>query len=151
MRNFFYILSFIVLASCDSTEPAENISTGEAPESKTIDLPVDKADLVVIDGDVYTEYYPDGKNIKFKGVQDENKKRHGKWVYYSLDGKELSMTMYNHGEKHGHSIVKYPNGAIYYHGEYDHDKKTGIWKTYDENGKLATEIDYTNTPGISVK
>ena len=127
MKNLLMILLIVVLASCDSTE-TQKVEEQKVETTEQIDIPLDKADLVQMDGDVYTEYYPDGKNIKFKGPQDENKKRHGKWLYYSLDGKELSMTMYEHGERHGHSIVKYPNGAIYYHGEYDHDKKTGIWK-----------------------
>lgn len=151
MKNLYFIFCFSFLVSCDSSEPVENEKNTETTESKSVEIPVDKDDLIVIDGDVYTEYYPDGKNIKFKGTQDDNKKRHGKWVYYSPEGMELSMTVYEHGEKHGHSIVKYPNGAIYYHGEYDHDKKTGIWKTYDENGILKSEIDHTDTPTISVK
>ena len=52
--------------------------------------------------------------------------------------------MYQHGEKHGHSIVKYPNGNLHYSGEYKNGKKIGLWKTYSIQGELITEIDYNN-------
>jgi antitoxin component YwqK of YwqJK toxin-antitoxin module len=51
--------------------------------------------------------------------------------------------MYDHCKRHGHTIVRYPNGAIHYYGEYDQDAKTGVWKTYDENGELVSEVDYS--------
>ena len=54
------------------------------------------------------------------------------------------MTMYKNGLKHGHSIVKFPDGTIHYYGEYADDKKIGIWKSYNERGKLESEIDYDN-------
>lgn len=150
MKNFTWMLLIVALTACDNTTEEKVEESTVKTEQKQTDAPIDKADLIKIVGDVYTEYYPDGKNIKFKGMLDENQERHDKWVYYSLEGKELSMTMYDHGNRHGHSIVKHPNGAIYYHGEYNHDKKTGVWKTYNEQGELTSEIDHTDTPNIGV-
>lgn len=128
------IFLLLLISSCSEEEK----SAVKKEQSST----TDPKELVQIEGDKYTEYYPDGKNIKFEGHQDENKQRHGKWVYYSEDGRELSMTMYDHGKKHGHSIVKYPNGTINYYGEYRDDKMVGEWKTFDQNGNLIETKDF---------
>ena len=98
--------------------------------------------LVEISNGKYTEYYPGKKKIKFQGTQDDEKRRHGKWVFFDENGTEISTTFYDHGKKHGHSIVKYPTGVLYYYGEYHYDKMIGVWKTYDEKGKLVSEKDY---------
>jgi antitoxin component YwqK of YwqJK toxin-antitoxin module len=99
-------------------------------------------DLVVIKDGVYTEYYPGKKNIKLQGGLNKENERHGRWVFYSEAKTELSVTHYNNGLKDGHSIVKYPNGTIFYYGEYRNDKKIGVWKTYDEKSKLVEEKDF---------
>ena len=52
------------------------------------------------------------------------------------------MTNYENGVKQGHSIVKYPNGGIHYKGEYKDDKPVGVWKTYDNAGKILSVKDY---------
>jgi antitoxin component YwqK of YwqJK toxin-antitoxin module len=54
----------------------------------------------------------------------------------------LSFTIYENGKREGFTVVKYPSGGIHYTGEYKNDKSVGIWKTYDEKGKLVTEKDF---------
>ena len=61
---------------------------------------------------------------------------------FSETGNELSMTVYEHGTKHGHSIVKYPNGVLHYTGEYKDNEQIGIWKTYSIEGELVTTKDF---------
>lgn len=104
---------------------------------------------------VYTEWYPGRKAIKFRGPQDENELRDGRWFYYSETGVELSMTEYSHGKKHGASFARYPNGIMRYYGNYDNDVQVGIWITYDKTGKVAQEKDFgtsqTATPGTTVE
>ena len=73
---------------------------------------------------------------------DEQYKRHGKWVFYDQNGIELSMTTYTHNLKQGFSIVKHPNGVIYYRGEYNQDKKVGLWTFYNDKGEKVNEINY---------
>ena len=90
----------------------------------------------------FTEWYPGKKQIKFQGMLTKKGDRNGKWNFYSESGNELSMTVYENGKREGFTIVKYPNGAIHYTGEYKNDKTVGIWKTYDEKGKLVTEKDF---------
>lgn len=147
--KFLFALLIVGLVSSCTEEEATTKKTEENTKEEKLDIPVDKNDLIKIEGDVYTEYYEDGKTIKFKGTQDAEKKRHGKWVYLSRDGVELSMYMYDHGKRHGHCIVKHPNGAIYYYGEWENDKKVGIWKMYDETGKMTSEKNYDDGTDIS--
>jgi antitoxin component YwqK of YwqJK toxin-antitoxin module len=110
----------------------------EAPIKKKTEI----ENLVEIKDGVYKEWYPGKKQIKYTGGQDEEKRRHGKWSFYSENGLELSVTMYMNGLKDGFTIVKYPNGALHYRGEYRKDTMVGIWTTYNEKGEKITEKDY---------
>lgn len=106
--------------------------------------PIKPEKLIEVKDGVYSEWYPGKKQLKFKGAIDKKGNRDGKWVFYSQDGKELSMTVYNQGVRDGYSIVKYPNGALHYRGEYHNDTMVGTWVTYDEKGTLINEKDYGN-------
>ena len=125
-------------ADADKTTKTENSESDTHPVVKLEDT----EELTEIKGHRFTQYYPGKKQIKFQGMQDDEKRRHGKWTYYSKDGRELSTTMFNHGVKHGHMVVKRENGALYYHGEMENGKKVGIWKNYDENGNFLNEDDF---------
>lgn len=122
---------FILFSCSNESKEKENKKTEKQEE------------LVVIKDGVFTEYYPGRKKIKFRGRQDDQAKRHGRWVFYGESGEELSVTHYEHGKREGHSIVKYPNGAIHYIGEYKNDEKIGLWRIYDENGKVTSETMLT--------
>lgn len=127
MKKIMFGCALALLVACknetqDTAKPEENLTE-------------------VVDG-VYKEYYPGRKKIKFIGAQDQNKQRNGKWTFYSENGEELSVTIYEHGKKEGFSVVKYPNGAIRYRGEYLHDQPVGIWTVYDQQGKVISEKDY---------
>lgn len=112
----------LVLAAC----------SGEAPKAEK-----EEESLVEVKDGIYTEYYPGRKAIKYRGPQDENELRHGRWLYFDEKGNELSMTEYSHGKKHGASFARYPNGAMHYYGNYTNDVPSGEWITYDEKGKVA--------------
>ncbi len=109
---------------------------------KDSDKPVKKEELVQVKDGKYTEWYPGKKQIKFEGMVDKKGQRNGKWSYYSEKGTELSFTIYEHGMKEGFTVVKYPNGAIHYRGEYLHNQTVGVWTTYDVKGKMISEKDY---------
>jgi antitoxin component YwqK of YwqJK toxin-antitoxin module len=123
------IFGFIALTACNS-------------EEKEIDKKPKEENLIEIKDGVFTEFYPGRKKVKFTGRQDDNQARHGRWVFLGENGQELSVTHYIHGVKEGFSIVKHPNGALHYHGEYRNDTMVGVWKTYDIQGNLVTEINY---------
>jgi antitoxin component YwqK of YwqJK toxin-antitoxin module len=123
------LMLFSILSSCKQ----------EVEEKVKVET---KEDLIQVENGIFTEYYPGRKLIKFQGPQDEKGERHGKWSFKNEAGIEVSVTMYDHGKKHGHSIVKYPNGAIYYVGEYHQDEKIGLWTTYNVNGEIIEEKDF---------
>lgn len=124
-----FSIFFFVVSSCNQEEDTR---------SKT---PKEEVLTEVKDG-IFTEYYPGKKQIKFQGGQDENKKRNGIWTFYAEDGTKLSITLFEHGIKEGHTIVNYPNGALRYRGEYHADSMVGLWTTYTSNGEIETEKDF---------
>jgi antitoxin component YwqK of YwqJK toxin-antitoxin module len=121
-----FTVAVLSLVSCGGEEPAPKTSES----------------LIEVKDGIYTEYYPGRKSIKFRGPQDENELRHGKWYFYSEKGVELSMTEYVHGLKSGGSFVRYPNGVMHYYGEWYKDKQVGQWVTYDQTGKVVEEKNF---------
>ncbi len=134
MKQIFGLI-FIAFISLTMSSCGEE---KKAPEKETAD------DLVEIKNGIYTEYYPGRKAIKFKGPQDDNSQRNGRWFFYDERGNELSMTEYVNGKKHGFIFVRYPNGTMRYTGEFNMDIESGLWKFYKEDGSLASEKDYGN-------
>jgi antitoxin component YwqK of YwqJK toxin-antitoxin module len=128
-------LCLLILATACSTE-----------QKKVKPKKVVEENLIEYKDGIYTEFYPGKTKVKIRGAQDKNKVRDGKWVLLSEKGKEMSITFFEKGLREGHTIVKHPNGAINYVGEYLHDQQIGIWKFYDETGKLIKEEDYSKTP-----
>ena len=128
MRIIIPLFIALVLASC---------TTKKATKKQ-----VKSENLIEVKHGVYSEWYPGKKQLKFHGSIDKKGNRDGKWVFYSENGNEQSITVYNHGMREGFSLVKYPNGAMHYRGEYRNDKMVGIWTTYDEKGKVINEKDY---------
>ncbi|MDA8910680.1 hypothetical protein N9I21_02695 [Crocinitomicaceae bacterium] len=147
MRNSLIYLIFIsVIFSCQ-----EEVSI-DLDDNKDVSITLDdKLKNVNSDANLKDtvdfkcqEWYPGKKQLKIEGGLDRQNRRHGTWYYYNEEGGEMSMTTYTNGRKQGFSIVKHPNGAIYYTGEYDTDKKVGQWKFYDEKGKKVNEVNYDN-------
>ncbi len=130
------LICLLLLATACSSEQKKNTPKVETKES-----------LEEYKNGIYTLYYPGRKKVQIQGARDKNKVRDGKWVALSPKGTELSYTFFVKGKREGHSFVKYPNGIMRYHGEYLHDEQIGVWKEYDEQGKLIKEIDHgTGTP-----
>ena len=131
------LLTLFILVGC------ENGKKSKAPQD---DLKLEKQEVrplkLVDDNGNIKEWYPGHKQLKMSGREDEDGKRTGIWRYYSEQGVELSVTVYTHGQKDGHIIVKYPNGVVHYVGEYIKDEPIGIWEFYDENGELTQTKDY---------
>lgn len=128
------------MLSCESNSEVSK-ETGKV-QSNNSENTAEKPDLVKLKEKMYTEYYPDGVNIKFKGEIDENGGRMGRWVHYSMTGKELNSSEYLHDTLHGISVVRHPNGAVHYVGEYYHGKKIGKWVFRNEDGSIKYEEDF---------
>lgn len=141
MKYVYYLALSILLIGCSSEEtPTKNPEVSEPVKNDAKDE-IDKADLVDIENGVFTEYYPGKTNIKFQGPQDAERRRHGEWKYYSIEGEVLSTTVYKHGTRHGHTLVKHDNGQISFTGEYKDGKKIGIWTSYARDGALIEAKD----------
>lgn len=123
------LLGVFIFTACSESEaePTEKVEVEE---------------LVEIKDNIYTEWYPGKKQIKYRGGQDEMNRRHGKWSFYAENGLELSVTMFQNGKKEGFTVVRYPHGGVHYRGEYMNDEMVGVWTTFDEKGNVANETDY---------
>lgn len=130
--KFILLLCVFSFASCSG-----NQSEKEKKEKK-------EEKLTKIVNGIYTEYYPGGKVIKFKGGMDSNESRNGSWYFYDEKGNEMSMTEYVHGKKEGVTFVRYPSGNMRYVGQYANNQPVGKWKTFSEDGKQNSEHDYGN-------
>lgn len=130
MKYLSFFLIFLLVA-CGSEE--ENTKPKvESPE-----------DLIVRNGNHFTEYYPGKKKVKMEGNFDDNEQRHGIWKYHTDAGITVSISEYDHGKRNGISMVYFANGSLNYEGQYENDKPVGLWKFYDEKtGKVKNEIDY---------
>lgn len=139
MRNWLYILLVLfVFFSCENGEKSKSHKDNQKTEQQN-ERPLKITDE---NGNI-KEWYPGHKQLKMSGRKDKDGKRTGIWRYYSEQGVELSVTVYNHGVKDGHIIVKHPNGAVYYVGEYLKGEPIGVWEFYDENGNLTQTKDYS--------
>jgi antitoxin component YwqK of YwqJK toxin-antitoxin module len=132
MKYFTPILIALILFSCGEDQTKKNTNP-----------------LIEMKDGVETIWYPGKTQVKYRREYDSKKRRHGKWVLYSPQGKVMSSSYYENGKKTGVWLVNHPNGQLYYTGEYKNDKKVGIWvfysltgdklmeNSYDENGKLV--------------
>jgi len=146
MKSYsIYIIFIFVLSACGenaSTESNKINSDTNVEDESDAKTGLYKPGLIDTIDYQYQEWYPGRNQLKIEGMFDEQYKRHGKWVFYDKNGIELSMTTYTHNLKQGFSIVKHPNGVIYYRGEYNQDKKVGLWTFYNDKGEKINEINY---------
>lgn len=146
MKSYsIYIIFIFVLSACGenaSTESNKINSDTNLEDESDAKTGLYKPGLIDTIDYQYQEWYPGRNQLKIEGMFDEQYKRHGKWVFYDKNGIELSMTTYTHNLKQGFSIVKHPNGVIYYRGEYNQDKKVGLWTFYNDKGEKVNEINY---------
>jgi antitoxin component YwqK of YwqJK toxin-antitoxin module len=152
MKSYWiYIIFIFVLCACGenaSTESNKINSDTNVEDEADAKSGLYKTGLIDTIDYQYQEWYPGRNQLKIGGMFDEQYKRHGKWVFYDKNGIELSMTTYTHNLKQGFSIVKYPNGVIYYRGEYNQDKKVGLWTFYNDKGEKDKEIIYNSNGEI---
>ena len=146
MKSYsIYIIFIFVLSACGenaSTESNKINSDTNVEDESDAKTGLYKPGLIDTIDYQYQEWYPGRNQLKIEGMFDEQYKRHGKWVFYDKNGIELSMTTYTHNLKQGFSIVKHPNGVIYFRGEYNQDKKVGLWTFYNDKGEKINEINY---------
>ena len=83
-------------------------------------------------------YYPDGKPLMIENYEDG--KLEGFFVEYDDAGNEISKGQFVENAEDGEWI--YLHGNVMEKGSYFDGMRQGIWKTWFENGKLASEIEF---------
>ena len=66
----------------------------------------------------------------------------GRYVEYDEEGHPVTEGDYTAGYEEG--VWKYVNGTSIETGKYEGGLREGIWKTWFENGKIASEIQYSD-------
>src|SRR5690554_4024097 len=129
---FLFVSVFFILSSCS-----------EAEKPKRPDVKIERKPLIMQDANgIYKEWYPGHEQVKVTGRKNKAGERVGIWKFYSERGVEISVSVYQNGLREGHTVVKHPNGALHYTGEYAKDEPIGVWKFYDEQGNLTQTKDY---------
>lgn len=77
-------------------------------------------------------------------------KRNGPTYSYYKDGKPWSLNTFENDDLHGPYQTWHENGQLYYDGQYDHNRKVGVWKFYDDKGSLIKTMDFDANPDSSM-
>ena len=136
LKHIIYLSIGLFMFSC-SEEKKETDDDSNAEQFVT-----EQALIVESENGRYTEWYTGREQIKMTGTKDEQGRKVGIWKLYTEKGVQQSVTEYKKGKKDGISIVRHPNGAIYYSGEYENDEPVGVWKFYNEQGQLIERKFY---------
>jgi antitoxin component YwqK of YwqJK toxin-antitoxin module len=94
------------------------------------------------------EFYDNGAvkvDMKYK-----DGKRNGPTYSYYKDGKPWSLNTFENDELHGPYQTWHENGQLYYDGQYDHNRKVGVWKFYSDAGALIKTMDFDAQPDSSM-
>lgn len=133
LHNALLLICFMMaMYGCNQKQDGQ-----ETKESKTINTAFSPVKLHDTIGNMYYEYYSNGK-LKLNG-ELKNGNRQGEWSAYYENGKLWSRGEYIDGKREGLSTVYYPNGVLKIEGSYKNNVPVGIWKFYDEKGKLLKE------------
>lgn len=139
-KIILFLIPLTLIYSCSGG--IENEEDENSTTSSTDTLFGDEGlDAPVQDPNQHLEYHPNGA-VKIEGRFNDDGDRHGLWNSYYDNGIKWSESYYSAGNRDGHSITFFPNGAIRYVGEYKNDEKVGNWKFYDEEGNLVKEENF---------
>ncbi len=117
---------------------ADSVSVKEKTEKPIIAEPKSKFDTLQ-EGD-FMMRYPNGV-IQIRGYY-KNGKREGEWVAFFPSGKVQSEGYFTQGKRDHKGTVYYDNGQKMYEGMYKEGYQVGVWRFYDNTGKLKEEVDY---------
>jgi|HubBroStandDraft_2_1064218.scaffolds.fasta_scaffold137598_2 antitoxin component YwqK of YwqJK toxin-antitoxin module len=144
-----FLVSAGVFFGCHSPTPPGN-ATANKPLTDTtkmtaVQQPVDTS---AKDGTVI-KHYPNGV-IKERSFYVGGRRR-GECQYFYPNGRLWSDEYFINGILDGSTTNYFDNGQKRYEGTFTKGKPSGIWKIYDNTGKLTRTIDYDkkqNNPSI---
>ncbi|MBT4131228.1 MAG: hypothetical protein HOE44_10965 [Candidatus Marinimicrobia bacterium] len=85
--------------------------------------------------------YYDDKILKYVGYGTyEN--REGEWEWYSERGDMLKKESYSSNALDGRYVEFFENGNVKVAGGYKSGEKAGVWRYFNDDGSLKSELDY---------
>jgi antitoxin component YwqK of YwqJK toxin-antitoxin module len=87
----------------------------------------------------WSTFYPDGR-LRWQGMK-ENGISNGPFTMWYPDGKVKMRGQYKDGVKDGKSTIFHMNGAKWREQWHEKGKPVGIWKNWNEVGKLVEELN----------
>jgi antitoxin component YwqK of YwqJK toxin-antitoxin module len=139
MRKILLFLIIVVLSSCGPKLEERIIESFPDGSPKRVQYFTEDPENSYMAREIL--YYANG-NKRMDGRYNQDKQKHGKWVYWREDGKVWSEGYFYEGKDDGMRKTWHENGTKHFQGRYDKGDRIGIWKFWDESGKLVKEIDY---------
>lgn len=139
MKKIFYLMALLVLVSCGAR--LDEVVAEKFPDGspKRVDFYAGDGETRYIAKSVF--YYETGQK-RVEGHYDAGGKKDGKWTYWYENGNKWSEGYFTEGLDDKKRTTWHENGKLHFSGELDMGKRIGVWKFYDENGKLTKELDY---------
>jgi antitoxin component YwqK of YwqJK toxin-antitoxin module len=139
MKKILYLMALVILASC-ATRLDEVVSESYPDGTpKRIDYYAGEDTNRYIAKVVF--YYENGQK-RVQGSYNSDGKKDGKWVYWYENGNKWSEGYFNEGLDDNKRTTWHENGQLHFTGRLDNGKRIGVWKFYDETGRLTKELDY---------
>lgn len=90
----------------------------------------------------YTAYF-DGTDLLSEKGQYKNGLREGTWVVYYPNGIAIQQEIaYKNGKLNGRNVTYFSDGNIFAEGDFEADKKVGLWHWYYESGQLESTVTF---------
>jgi antitoxin component YwqK of YwqJK toxin-antitoxin module len=146
LRLTVFFLALLVFASCKhNTTEVESTYPDGSPRRVCVYLRKGETKELIKE----TVYYKN-KKVQVEG-EYKSAQRNGRWTAYYESGKVWSEGFFKAGKNDGKRVTYFPDGKIRYEGFYKNDNKVGIWKFYDETGKLVKAVDFSKTASNPVQ
>jgi antitoxin component YwqK of YwqJK toxin-antitoxin module len=89
--------------------------------------------------------------LRFVGEFDKNNLRTGYWEWYYPNGKLWYKGNFINGIQDGYWEFYYINGDLYKKGHYINGLEDGYWEEYHINGNLYSKGNYVNGKFYEIK
>ena len=91
----------------------------------------------------WTTFFADGKP-RWKGTKRDGL-NHGPFSMWYPSGRKKMDGSFSKGEKNGSEISWHLNGMKWHQRFFSLGTPVGLWKTWDDQGKLLSEVEYPNS------
>ena len=95
----------------------------------------------------WTTFFSDGKP-RWKGIKIDGL-NHGTYSMWYPSGRKKMDGSFWKGEKDGNEISWHLNGMKWHQRFFSKGTPVGLWKTWDDQGKLLSEVNYSNSQDLN--